>query len=105
MSSGPGGSLDFARGAKLAGGLRVIVQPSTAARGAVSRIVPAGAGRRPVTLSRFDIDVVITEYGAADLRGLSHDARAARLVAIADPAHRAALSEEWRDYRARVLKD
>jgi len=105
LSSGPGGSLDFARGAKLAGGLRVIVQPSTAARGAVSRIVPAGAGRRPVTLSRFDIDVVITEYGAADLRGLSHDARAARLVAIADPAHRAALSEEWRDYRARVLKD
>lgn len=105
LSSGPGGSLDFARGAKLAGGLRVIVLPSSAARGAVSRIVPAGAGRGPVTLSRFDIDVVITEHGAADLRGLSHDARAARLVAIVDPAHRTALSEAWRDYRVRVLKD
>ena len=105
LSSGPGGSLDFARGAKLAGGLRVIVLPSSAARGAVSRVVAAGAGRGPVTLSRFDIDVVITEHGAADLRGLGHDARAARLVAIADPAHRAGLSEAWRDYRARVLKD
>lgn len=94
FASGPGGALDFSRGAKLAGGLRIIVLPSTA-RGA-SRIVAQGAGRGPVSLSRFDIDVVVTEYGAADLRGCSHDARAERLIAITAPAHREVLEAAWR---------
>lgn len=94
--SGPGGALDFARGAKLGGGLRVIVLPSES-RGA-SRIVPPGSGRGPVSLSRFDVDVVVTEYGAADLRGCSHDARAERLIGIAAPAHRSGLLASWRAF-------
>jgi acyl-CoA hydrolase len=49
-----------------------------------------------VSLSRFDIDAVVTEYGAADLRGCSHDARAERLIAIAAPAHREVLEAAWR---------
>lgn len=93
FASGPGGALDFSRGAKLAGGVRILVLPSMA-RGA-SRIVAPGAGRGPVSLSRFDIDVVVTEYGAADLRGCSHDARAERLIAIAAPAHREMLKAAW----------
>jgi acyl-CoA hydrolase len=97
FASGPGGALDFARGAKLAGGLRVIVLPSTA-RGDITRIVAPNAGRGPVTLSRFDTDIVITEHGAADLRGLSHEARAQRLIEIAAPAERATLGEAWRAY-------
>lgn len=95
--SGPGGALDFARGAKLAGGLRVIVTPSQA-RGA-SRIVAPGAGAGPVSLSRFDVDVVVTEFGAADVRGCGHDARAERLIAIAAPAHRKDLAAAWRRYQ------
>ena len=92
-NSGTGGATDFARGAALGGGLRIVALPSVA-RGA-SRIVPAGTGRGPVTLSRNDTDVVVTEQGAADLRGLSHGARAAALIAIAAPEHREALARSW----------
>jgi acyl-CoA hydrolase len=38
---------------------------------------------------------VVTEFGAADLRGCSHDARAERLIAIAAPAHREMLKAAW----------
>lgn len=102
IASGPGGALDFARGAKLAGGVRVIALPASAAKGAVSRIVAAGRG--PVSLSRFDSDIIITEFGAADMRGLGHDSRAEALIAIADPNHRESLRAAWGAYRADVLK-
>jgi acyl-CoA hydrolase len=91
--SGPGGASDFAAGARGKDGLRMVVLPSTAANGAVSRIVPTGQAIGPVSLGRFDIDVVVTEHGAADLRGLSHAARRAAIVDIADPAHRERLRD------------
>lgn len=91
--SGPGGASDFAAGARGKDGLRIVVLPSTAAKGTVSRIVAPGDASGPVSLGRFDIDVVVTEHGAADLRGLSHPERRAALVAIADPAHRARLRQ------------
>ncbi|MFV0385147.1 acetyl-CoA hydrolase/transferase C-terminal domain-containing protein [Paracoccus sp. (in: a-proteobacteria)] len=90
--SGPGGASDFAAGARGTGGLRIIALPATAARGTVSRIVRARDACGPVSLGRFDTDVVITEHGAADLRCLSPKARRAALTAIAAPEHRAALS-------------
>jgi acyl-CoA hydrolase len=93
--SGTGGATDFARGAAPGGGLRIIALPASA--GDQTRIVPPGNGAGPVSLSRTDIDVVVTEHGAADLRGKSHDARAAALVAIAHPDHRAPLARAWRD--------
>ncbi|KQT35308.1 hypothetical protein ASG29_04205 [Sphingomonas sp. Leaf412] len=93
-NSGTGGATDFARGAALGGGLRILALPASAR--AASRIVPAGTGRGPATLSRTDTDIVVTEHGAADLRGLSHDARAAALIAIAAPAHREDLARSWR---------
>jgi len=89
--SGPGGASDFAAGARGMGGLRIVVLPSTAAKGSVSRIVSTRNATGPVSLGRFDIDVVVTEHGVADLRGLSHDARRTALIGIADPSHRAAL--------------
>ena len=45
----------------------------------------AEAGRRIVTTSRSDADVVVTEYGVAELRGRSVSERAAALIAIAHP--------------------
>jgi acetyl-CoA hydrolase len=45
----------------------------------------------PVTTPRSDIDHVVTEFGAARLRGLSLVERARALIAIADPAHRETL--------------
>jgi acyl-CoA hydrolase len=95
LMSGPGGAADFAQGARAADGTRIVVLPSTAARGAISRIVAAGAGAGPVSLGRNDIDVVVTEYGAADLRNLGYEGRARALMAIADPAHRDALAAGW----------
>ena len=90
--SGPGGASDFAAGARGKGGLRMVVLPSTAAKGAVSRIVNVSDATGPVSLGRFDIDLVVTEHGIADLRGKSRDARRSALIAVADPSHRGALA-------------
>ena len=67
--SGAGGASDFARGARAAGGMRIVALAASASRGAVSRIVAPGEGRGPVSLGRMDTDIVVTEHGAADLRG------------------------------------
>jgi acyl-CoA hydrolase len=100
--SGPGGASDFARGARVGGGTRIIVLPASAARGTISRIVAPGAGSGPVSLGRMDIDIVATEHGAADLRGKTYQARADALIGIAAPDHRAALGAAWAEY-ARTL--
>jgi acyl-CoA hydrolase len=102
LMSGPGGASDFARNAKLGGGLRILALPASAAGGTISRIVAPGDGGGPVSLGRMDIDVVVTEYGAADLRGKGHADRARALVAIAPPDHRARLDAAWADYARRL---
>lgn len=94
--SGPGGAGDYARGARASnGGLRIIALPAQA--GSASRIVPAGLGHGPVSLSRFDVDIVATEHGIADIRELGHEARARALIDIAGPAHREALEQSWHE--------
>src|SRR5690606_20914172 len=85
-----GGQVDYVRAANVSpGGRSIIALPSTAQGGAVSRIVATLSG--PVTTARSDVDVVITEYGAADLRGRPLAERARALVAIAHPDHGEAL--------------
>lgn len=94
MVSGCGGAPEFARGAALSeGGISIVALPSTAGADQ-SRIVPGLDGI--ASLSRNDIHVVVTEQGAADLRGLSVIQRGERLIGIASPRHRAALSDAWR---------
>ncbi|HAF69194.1 MAG TPA: hypothetical protein DCL16_08745 [Acidimicrobiaceae bacterium] len=91
--SGPGGAPDFAFGASIAtGGRSIIAMPSTAAKGTVSRIVGRLAQGAPTTLSSYLADVVVTEYGAVELRGKTLAERAELLVSIAHPEHRALLS-------------
>ncbi len=86
---GTGGAADFLRGAaRSASGVPVIALPSTA--GTASRIVTRLNG--PAGLSRADAGVIVTEYGVADLRGLSLARRRERMIAIAHPDHRAALN-------------
>ena len=83
-----GGQLDFVRGAFASpGGRAIIALPSTTPDGKHSRIVASLEGR-PVTTPRADTDVVVTEYGVADLRGRSFRERAERLRAIAHPDFR-----------------
>ncbi|MFB6081193.1 MAG: acetyl-CoA hydrolase/transferase C-terminal domain-containing protein [Halanaeroarchaeum sp.] len=85
--SGIGGSGDFNRN----GLLSITALPATTSDGAVSRIVPA-VGH--VDHPEHDVDVVVTEHGVADLRGLSPVERAELLVAeCADPAYRDRLRE------------
>lgn len=85
--SGSGGQLDFVRGARASrGGKSIIACASTARDGTISRIVPVLKG--PVTTPRNDTHIIVTEYGAADLRGKSLRERAEALVAIAHPAFR-----------------
>ena len=94
MISGVGGAADFARGAALApDGVSIVALPSVSSRGAVSRIVPALDG--VCSLPRHDIDVVVTEHGVADLRGLSLRERALAIIAVAAPQHRAALEDAF----------
>lgn len=86
-----GGQVDFVRGAQASpGGRSIIALPSTTPDGKYSRIVASLAGR-PVTTARSDADVVVTEYGVADLRGRGLKERAARLIAIAHPDFRGEL--------------
>lgn len=86
-----GGQVDFVRGAWASpGGRSIIALPATTPDGSRSRIVPSLDGR-PVTTARSDIDVVITEYGVAELRGCTLSERRRRLAAIAHPDLRADL--------------
>jgi acyl-CoA hydrolase len=83
-----GGATDFLRAAARSdGGVPVIALPSTA--GAASRIVARLSG--PASQARADAAVIVTEYGIADLRGLTLSQRRERMLAIAHPDHTAAL--------------
>jgi acetyl-CoA hydrolase len=89
-----GGQIDFVRGGVASpGGRSIIAFPSTTPDGKHSRIVASLAGR-PVTTARSDVDVIVTEHGAAHLRGCGLRERARRLAAIAHPDHRESLLRE-----------
>jgi acyl-CoA hydrolase len=83
-----GGAVDFLRAAVRSGGRSIVALPATAKRGAVSRIVPIV---QRVTALRADVDVIVTEHGRAELRGVTEGERARRLISIAAPEHREAL--------------
>jgi acyl-CoA hydrolase len=90
--SGIGGQMDFIRGAaRSVGGKPIIALQSTAAKGAISRIVPTLAPGAGVVTTRGHVHWVVTEYGAVNLHGKSLRERAELLIGIAHPEHRAAL--------------
>lgn len=92
-----GGQPDFVRGANAsAGGRALIALPATAGGGRISRIVPRLADA-VVTTPRCDVDAVITEWGVAELRGLTLKERTGRMIAIAAPAFREDLARAARD--------
>lgn len=87
--SGIGGGFDFLQGALLSpGGRSIIALPSEAGGGRFSRIVPALPSGTPVSVPRHHVQTVITEHGAAELRGASLRERAQRLIDIAAPQFR-----------------
>jgi acyl-CoA hydrolase len=99
---GVGGQGDFLRGANLAArGHAIVAMPSTALGGKASRIVARLSG--VVTTARSDADVIVTEFGAAELRGQPLDERAHRMIAIAHPDFRESLEHEGREIQKRGI--
>jgi acyl-CoA hydrolase len=95
-----GGLGNFVRGAQLsAGGRSIIALPATARGGSLSRIV-VQLTSPTVTLSRAEAGYVVTEHGVADLATADVDQRAERLIAIAAPAFRDDLANNWVKLRA-----
>jgi acyl-CoA hydrolase len=97
--AGIGGQFDFVAGAALGGGRSVIALPSTGRRGETSRIVARLGSGTPVTTPRHLVDCVVTEFGRAELRGLSDEQRARGLIRLAHPQFREGLEREWRARR------
>lgn len=97
---GTGGQVDFVRaGARSPGGHAIIALSATAKGGALSKIVPTLAG--PVTTARTEVDVIVTEFGAAELKGQNLAERTRRLIAIAHPDFREDLSRAAHEIQSR----
>lgn len=93
--SGIGGHEDFVSGASLEGDDRsFLCMPSTArVKGrTLSRIQAVLPPRSIITTPRHQVDVIVTEYGAAELRGRTLTERAEALISIAHPGVRDALA-------------
>jgi acyl-CoA hydrolase len=101
--SGGGGLADFVLGARLAwSGQSILATPASAEGGTKSRICVQLAPHTPVTVPRHEVDIIVTEFGSARLRGLSIDERAQALIAIADPQFREDLEREWSKTRSKM---
>jgi succinyl-CoA:acetate CoA-transferase len=93
MMNGIGGSGDFARNARLA----IFVTKSIAKDGKISSIVPYVSH---TDHTEHDVDIVVTEQGYADLRGLAPRERVGKIIEnCAHPMYRAQL---W-DYYTEAL--
>jgi itaconate CoA-transferase len=98
--SGTGGQHDFARGAfDSAGGKSIIAFCSTAKNGEVSRVVPTLRPGAVVTTPRAEVHWVVSEHGAACLKGKSTAERARVLIGLAHPKFRDELTAEARRLR------
>jgi len=87
--SGSGGQADFMRGAAYSpGGQTFVVTHATAHGGTVSRIQPTLTPGAVVTSHKNLVDKVVTEHGAAELRGRTIRQRAEALIGIAAPPFR-----------------
>jgi succinyl-CoA:acetate CoA-transferase len=87
--NGIGGSGDFARNAYIS----IFMTPSARKDGAISCIVPMVTH---VDHTEHDVQVIVTEQGIADLRGLSPKSRAREVIdKCAHPKWRPALTEYY----------
>jgi succinyl-CoA:acetate CoA-transferase len=96
MMNGIGGSGDFARN----GQVSIFVSKSVAKDGAISSVVPMVSH---VDHTEHDVDVLVTEWGLADLRGLAPRERAPLIIEhCAHPSYRQQL---WAYYEEALRGD
>lgn len=90
--SGVGGATDTHSGAQRShAGRGIIALRSTTKDGKVSKIVHSLAPGAKVSVTRNDIDTVVTEYGIAELAGKNVAERVRAMVALAHPKFREGL--------------
>lgn len=95
MMNGIGGSGDFARNSRLA----VFVTKSIAKGGRISSVVPFVSH---VDHTEHDVDIIVTEQGYADLRGLAPRERAMLVIEnCAHPSYRQQLREYYEEALSR----
>ena len=91
--SGVGGALDFLRACQMSeSAMSIHLMPATAKGGSTSRIIPQ-INTNAVTATRYDVNVVVTEFGVAHLQDASVRQKAERLISVAHPDHRAELQQ------------
>ncbi len=93
--AGIGGQLDFVQGAWWSkGGKSFIALPSTAKNDTLSKIVVTHPAGTIITTGRTEVHYIVTEYGVAQLKGMSIRERAKRMISIAHPNFRDQLTFE-----------
>ena len=101
--SGTGGQSDTAIGAQLSRNGRSIIalystamvkNPATGEKEEVSKIVCQLKPGAAVSLSRNDLDYLVTEYGTVNLKGTSIRERVERIISVAHPKFRESLRDE-----------
>lgn len=96
--SGVGGAAETHIGAQMSdGGRAIIALPSTAKGNLISKITCTLQPGAKVSISRNDVDTIVTEYGVASLKGKSVTQRVLSLIEVAHPEHRERLKFEAKE--------
>ena len=88
--NGLGGGTNFAHNAQIT----IVLLPSTTAAGQISTIVPMVAHHDIIA---HDVDIIITEHGIADLRGLTDRERAAAIIQKCAGEYQAQLKDYYEE--------
>lgn len=104
--SGTGGQTDTATGAQRAKNGRsfialystaMVKNKETGQREEISKIVPTLKPGAAVSLTRNDVDFIVTEYGAVQLRGTTIQERVKLLISVAHPKFRDELTRQAKE--------
>jgi acyl-CoA hydrolase len=96
--SGVGGAADTHIGAqRSSGGRGIIAIGSTMKNGSRSKIVSTLQPGAKVSISRNDVDTIVTEFGVAQLKGKTVPERIREMIRIAHPQFRDVLLKEAKD--------
>ena len=99
FAAGPGEAMDFFTGAEISkGGRNIFALPSRNRKGDPNIRISVGSLHNRFSL-RESVDLVVTEYGAAHLNGLTVRERAQALIDIAHPDDRPKLVDQAKQER------